>query len=326
MSRVRGDFPASGTWTDRKVGPCPFPGPPRRRCPRADLGSRPAAPPTPGPVPVPRRPAPSTPPTPTAGSGPARRASCTSRAVVRAVARGGVITFRCGLRAGDDRDASRRPRWSTRAARVVLDGGGLVTLSGGGERRILYQNTCDPKQTGRPTTATTRPPAGSSSSTSRSPTATRTGRDVRRRRWRRDLRPRRPAQDRRLTFSDNRCDRTGPDLGGAAVRALSQHRGLPVYVVDSTFTGGRCSNGWALSSIGVSWSVYNRTLPGQPGDRPRRQPAAVRHAGRWRGGAIYADGNDFTVLVAGSADARTTAPARAAARSSSSATTAPATC
>ena len=30
--------------------------------------------------------------------------------------------------------------------RTVLDGGGKVTLSGGGQRRILYQNTCDQKQ------------------------------------------------------------------------------------------------------------------------------------------------------------------------------------
>jgi hypothetical protein len=29
----------------------------------------------------------------------------------------------------------------------VIDGRGLVTLSGGGKRRILYQNTCDPRQT-----------------------------------------------------------------------------------------------------------------------------------------------------------------------------------
>ena len=29
---------------------------------------------------------------------------------------------------------------------VVIDGGGLVTLSGGGTTRILYMNTCDPDQ------------------------------------------------------------------------------------------------------------------------------------------------------------------------------------
>ena len=29
---------------------------------------------------------------------------------------------------------------------VVIDGGGKVTLSGAGQRRILYMNTCDPAQ------------------------------------------------------------------------------------------------------------------------------------------------------------------------------------
>ena len=28
----------------------------------------------------------------------------------------------------------------------MLDGGGLVTLNGGGKTRILYMNTCDPQQ------------------------------------------------------------------------------------------------------------------------------------------------------------------------------------
>jgi hypothetical protein len=32
------------------------------------------------------------------------------------------------------------------SAEVVLDGGGKVTLSGGGTRRILYLDTCDPAQ------------------------------------------------------------------------------------------------------------------------------------------------------------------------------------
>lgn len=32
------------------------------------------------------------------------------------------------------------------SSEVVLDGGGKVTLSGGGARRILYMDTCDPAQ------------------------------------------------------------------------------------------------------------------------------------------------------------------------------------
>ena len=58
-------------------------------------------------------------------------------------------------------------------------------------------------------------------------------------------------------FTGNRCDASGPDLGGAAVRVLSQYHGLPVYVVRSTFGKGVCSNGGALSSIGVSWTVLD---------------------------------------------------------------------
>ena len=47
------------------------------------------------------------------------------------------------------------------------------------------------------------------------------------------------------TFTDNRCDTTGPDVGGGALRVLSQHN-LSVIVATSTFTGNTCSNGGAL--------------------------------------------------------------------------------
>ena len=50
-------------------------------------------------------------------------------------------------------------------------------------------------------------------------------------------------------FINNRCYKYGPDLGGAAIRALGMWQGSPVYITSDTFTGGRCSNGGALSSI-----------------------------------------------------------------------------
>ena len=71
--------------------------------------------------------------------------SCNSKRVVTAVAKGGVIRFRCG----------KKPitikMWKTAKVRndhppVVLDGRGKVTLSGMGKRRILYMNTCDEAQ------------------------------------------------------------------------------------------------------------------------------------------------------------------------------------
>src|SRR5690242_3057931 len=71
--------------------------------------------------------------------------SCTSQAVVRAVAAGGVITFSCGPRPVTIVMRATAKVRNT-SARVVLDGGGTVTLSGGGVRRILYMDTCDPAQ------------------------------------------------------------------------------------------------------------------------------------------------------------------------------------
>jgi hypothetical protein len=71
------------------------------------------------------------------------RTSCTSRAVVRAVAKGGIIRFRCGAKPVTIRMKVTAKVFNDRP-NVVLDGQGRVTLDGMGERRILYMNTCDP--------------------------------------------------------------------------------------------------------------------------------------------------------------------------------------
>ena len=72
-------------------------------------------------------------------------ASCTSAAVVRAVAKGGVITFNCGPKPVTITMNATAKVVNT-SHRVVLDGGNRVTLSGGGKHQILYMNTCDKKQ------------------------------------------------------------------------------------------------------------------------------------------------------------------------------------
>src|SRR4051794_13766684 len=70
-------------------------------------------------------------------------ASCTSAKVVAAVAKGGIIRFRCGPgvvvihMAATARVFNNKPD-------VVIDGRNRVILDGGGKRRILYMNTCDP--------------------------------------------------------------------------------------------------------------------------------------------------------------------------------------
>ncbi|GAB3948563.1 hypothetical protein GCM10027614_45910 [Micromonospora vulcania] len=185
-------------------------------------------------------------PTRTIGTG--TPASCTSAAVVKAVAAGGIITFNCGPAPVTIKMAATAKVRNANGPKVVLDGGGRVTLSGQGKRRILYMNTCDSAQ-------------GWTTSHCQN-----------------QDHPQLTVQN--LTFADgnstgdkaegggggaifvrggrfkvvnsrfvrNRCDRTGPDLGGAAIRVLSQYENKPVYVVSSTFggasgQGGSCSNG-----------------------------------------------------------------------------------
>ncbi len=67
--------------------------------------------------------------------------SCTSSAVVQAVAVGGIIRFNCGKKPITILMTATANVAKTEHL-VVLDGGGLVTLSGGGKRRILFSDTC----------------------------------------------------------------------------------------------------------------------------------------------------------------------------------------
>ncbi len=103
-------------------------------------------------------------------------------------------------------------------------------------------------------------------------------------------------------FFNNVCDDVGPDVGGAAVRVFSQYQGLPVYVVQSTFGGGEgygnvCSNGGGLSSIGVSYTVINSLFSHNDAIGYGANPSQSGTPGGGSGGAIYNDGNTFTLTV-----------------------------
>lgn len=230
--------------------------------------------------------------------------SCTSAAVVDAVAGGGIITFDCGpdpvVIEMDD-----TAKVVNTSPTVVLDGGGLVTLSGRDTRRILYMNTCDPAQIwttphcqnqdhprltiqnltftrGNATGQLTIDGGGGGGSGGAVYV--------------------RGGQVRILdsVFTSNRCDPTGPDVGGAAVRVLSQFEGGPVIVAGSTFggsptTGNVCSNGGAISSIGVSWEIYDSEFSHNRASGTGANPARPGTPGGGNGGAIYLDGNRFTL-------------------------------
>ena len=226
-------------------------------------------------------------------------ASCTSQSVVAAVARGGIITFNCGLQPVIILMTDTAKVVNTSPV-VVLDGGGKVTLSGGGQRRILYMNTCDQAQiwttshcqdqeTPQLTIQGLHFMGGNSTGDlveggGGGAVFVRGGR----------------VKVLNSIFTNNQCDPTGPDLGGAALRVLSQSHGLPVIVATSTFTGGNCSNGSALSSIGVSWQIYNSVFTGNNAIGSGANPSRPGAPGGGSGGAIYLDGNLFTLDLAGS--------------------------
>ncbi|RAO46274.1 hypothetical protein [Micromonospora saelicesensis] len=236
-------------------------------------------------------------PTRTIGTG--TPASCTSAAVVKAVAAGGVITFNCGPAPVTIKMAATAKVRNANGPKIVLDGGGTVTLSGQGQRRILYMNTCDEAQgfttshcqnQDHPQLTVQNLTFADGNSTGEKAEGGGGGAIFVRGGRLKVVNSR---------FVRNRCDRTGPDLGGAAVRVLSQYENKPVYVVGSTFDGGSCSNGGALSSIGVSWVVLNSLLRNNEAIGSGANPAKSGTPGGGSGGAIYCDGNEFTVRIAG---------------------------
>lgn len=227
-------------------------------------------------------------------------ASCTSAAVVAAVAKGGVITFSCGPDPIVITLTETAKVVNDANPRVVLDGGNKVTLSGGGKVRILYQNTCDqaqhytsshcqdqdtPKLTVQNITFVDGNATGAMPEGAGGAIFDRGGR----------------LKIIHSRFFHDVCDPAGPDVGGGAVRALDQSMGLPVYVIQSTFGGTQPlgnvgANGGALSSIGVSWTVVNSLFAF---NQAIGTGASSGMGGN--GGAIYNDGNTYHLDVCGTA-------------------------
>lgn len=236
-------------------------------------------------------------------------AGCTSAAVVRDVAAGGIITFDCGPKPVTIVMRATASVVKTRH-QVVLDGGGLVTLSGGGKRRILYSDTCAGHWSTDDCVNQPYPRIVVQNITfengySRAHQATCTNNIPRC--WYGGVDGggaiyteggQFKAVDSR--FINNRCYAGGPDLGGGAIRALAQYRNRPIYITSDTFTGGRCSNGGALSSISVQWDVLNSRFIDNRAIGWGANPASPGSPGGGSGGAIYLDGIDDNALIAGS--------------------------
>ena len=174
------------------------------------------------------------------------------------------------------------------ASKTVIDGHGLITLSGMKQRRILYMNTCDeslvwtsshcqnqeyPQLTVQNLTFSSGN-AGSAGSLEGGAIYASGGR----------------LKVVNSRFFSNACGASSGLLFGGAISAYQQYESLPLYVVHSTFGGestlsNTCNDGGALGSIGVSWTIVDSLLD-------------YNHA--TDGGAIYNDGVDLTLVISGS--------------------------
>ena len=234
-------------------------------------------------------------------------ASCTSAAVLAAAAAGGVVTFSCGPNPVTI-TLSQTIKVRNSTAQLVLDGGGKVTLSGGGARRILYVDTCDTSLgtvSGNCLYAPTGPrltvqnltfaDGNATSSTYVSPGDTNQGCNGGGAIFQLGGR----LKVVRSVFVRNACATNGPDLGGGAIRVLAQHSATPndldhsyaarnqdpVAIVQSTFggasgQGNRCSNGGAISGLRTPITVVNSKITDNSAVGCCANPPRSGHPGR----------------------------------------------
>ncbi|HEX9042556.1 MAG TPA: hypothetical protein VF838_16340 [Trebonia sp.] len=217
-------------------------------------------------------------------------ASCTSAAVIAAVAAGGVITFSCGPTAVTiTMTAAATVPASSRL--VVLDGGGKVTLSGGGKTRVLSMNAGWQQQWPQlvvqnlaVTNAYSATPQVAGSSVYGGGAIFAEGGQL---------------KVVNSVFTGDSCYASGPDLGGGAIRAVGMYPASPVYLTDDTFSGDSCSNGGALSGLYANFDLINCLLTGNKAIGLGANPAQAGTPGGGSGGAIYTDGNAYDLTVAG---------------------------
>jgi hypothetical protein len=219
-------------------------------------------------------------------------ASCTSAAVVQAVAMGGVITFNCGPEPVTI--TMTQTANIVNGDLIVIDGGGMVTLSGGGEIRILDMDTCPGcwEQTGpHLIVQNIRFVDGYSGAHQVSGSADYGGGAI-------------FDQGGQLTvvnseFVGNGCYQYGPDLGGGAIRAYGMDMNTPVYLTDDTFLDNTCSNGGAVSGLYANFVLTNSLLAGNKAIGWGANPAQAGTPGGGSGGGVYTDGNSYNLIIDG---------------------------
>lgn len=236
-------------------------------------------------------------------------ASCSSAAFVAAVAKGGVVTFNCGINPVTIVLTQTAKIVNDTGPRIVIDGGSKVTLDGGNARRILYMNTCDqaqhwttthcnnqdhPRLTVQNLTfvngdARSLPYVDGQSETDGGPDGGAIFVNG--------------GQFKIVNsrFFSNRAIAVHQDRGGGAVRVTStyNHDTIPTYITNSTFggradLGNQASSGGGLSGLWTSFTITNSLFSFNRATGYGGNPG---HGGN--GGGIYMDGNNINLRLCG---------------------------
>jgi hypothetical protein len=206
-------------------------------------------------------------------------AGCTEPALDAALAKGGVITFDCG--------ASPFTLTVTKEKLVkqdtVIDGGGKITLSGGGKTRILHLASAWDQKTPKLTVQHLAFTGGFTTDVPNTKDTTQGGAAIFREGGSLDVID--------CQFTDNHCAQTGQDVSGGAI--TSQGVGDTV-IVGSTFTGNSGSNGGAVGNLGNGLTVVNSRFENNAATGTDGNPG---NGGN--GGAIVFDGAKTSMSLCG---------------------------
>ncbi len=208
-------------------------------------------------------------------------ASCTEAALDAALlANNGLIRFACGTAPHTITVSAEKVVTGT----LVIDGGGTVTLSGGGATRILSLRP--PFGVSPPAVLTVERLTLVAGYTGNLPggSITSGGAAIYR-----DSGGHLRVID--SVFSGNVGPATGQDVAGGAVYSFGTGT---TTIVGSTFVGNRCSSGGALGNLGNDLTVVNSLLVANAATGTGGNPGSGGN-----GGGIYMDGNSQTVTLCG---------------------------
>lgn len=181
-------------------------------------------------------------------------ASCTEAALVSALTGGGLVTFNCGLIPYTLTVSSQK----NISVNTIVDGGNLITLSGGGRSRVFYtqSNVVFTVQNLTIANGFTADEGGGIFSGYRSKLVVTN-----------------------CKFNSNISTKSGAFSGGGAIYTKSES----TMIIDrSTFTNNQAGSGGAINNLLSNLTVTNSTFTGNK--------SVASGSGTGGGGAIYIDG------------------------------------